>query len=74
MLPPKSPKYNVCVERANGRTRYDFYPFYEGALTIEPINLGLDDFESHYNEYRPHDSLDLATPLEYYENLLKLAC
>ena len=26
----------------------------------------LDDFQSHYNEYRVHDSLDLATPYEYY--------
>lgn len=27
VLPPKSPKYNGCVERANGTPRYDFHPF-----------------------------------------------
>jgi putative transposase len=74
VLPPKSPKYNGCEETANGATRYGFYTFYEGVLTIESINVGLDDFQSHYNECQPHDSLDLATPLENYENLLKVAC
>ncbi len=25
--PPKKPKYNGCLARANGTTRYAFYPF-----------------------------------------------
>ncbi|SMN01442.1 hypothetical protein SPONL_2027 [uncultured Candidatus Thioglobus sp.] len=34
ILPPRKPKWNGCVERVKGTTRYEFYPFYEGALTI----------------------------------------
>lgn len=30
VLPPEKPRYNGCVERANGTSRYEFYPFYEG--------------------------------------------
>ena len=40
VLPPKKPEYNGCVERANGTSRYEFYPFYEGPLTVAAINQG----------------------------------
>ena len=30
VLPPKKPEYNGCVERANGTSRYEFYPFTRG--------------------------------------------
>ena len=29
-LPPRQPKYNGWVERANGTSRYECYPFYRG--------------------------------------------
>ena len=32
VLPPKKPEYNGCVERANGTSRYEFYPYRRGAL------------------------------------------
>ncbi|MFT5610870.1 MAG: hypothetical protein ACI9WC_000684 [Arenicella sp.] len=33
-------------------------------------NRALEDYEPHYNEYRPHDKpLDLDTPLEYYAKM-----
>ena len=41
VLPPKKPKYNGCVARADGTTRYAFYPFYEGPLTLSAINRAL---------------------------------
>ena len=28
VLPSRKPEWNGCVERANGTTRYEFYPFY----------------------------------------------
>ena len=31
VLPPKKPEYNGCVERANGTSRYEFYPYRRGA-------------------------------------------
>ncbi len=47
VLPPKSPKLNGCVERANGTRRYEFYPFYQGALTLKAINQKLSEYQ-HY--------------------------
>ena len=67
VLPPKSPKLNACVERANGTSRYEFYPFYEGALTVKAVNLKLAEYQRYYNYYRPHDGIGLETPSDYYQ-------
>ena len=32
VLPPKKPEYNGCVERANGTSLYEFYPYRRGSL------------------------------------------
>jgi len=69
VLPPKRPQYNGCVERANGTSRGEFYPFYQGALTIAAINKALKQYLQLYNDYRPHQSLDLLTPNEYVQQL-----
>ena len=69
VLPPKKPEYNGCVERANGTSRYEFYPFYEGPLTVAAINQKLAEYQTHYNTYRPHDGIGLLTPMEYYQQL-----
>ena len=73
VLPPRSPKYNGCVERANGTSRAEFYNRYEGELTIAAVNEDLAKFQQHYNHYRPHDGLDLDTPMEYYTRLAQAA-
>ncbi|MFI4894225.1 MAG: helix-turn-helix domain-containing protein [Phycisphaerales bacterium JB058] len=65
VLPPKRPQYNGCVERANGTSRAEFYPFYDGPLTIKAINRALLEYQRLYNDYRPHRSLDLMTLNEY---------
>lgn len=57
VLPPRKPKWNGCVERANGTTRYEFYPFYEGALTTTAVNRKLKECQHYYNHYRPHDGV-----------------
>ena len=67
VLPPKKPEYNGCVERANGTSRYEFYPFYEGPLTVEAINRKLAEYQMYYHTYRPHDGIGLLTPMEYYQ-------
>ena len=69
VLPPKRPQYNGCVERANQTSRSEFYPFYQGAFTIEAVNQALLDYQHLYNDYRPHPSLDLMTPNEYVQSL-----
>ena len=69
VLPPRKPKWNGCVERANGSSRYEFYPFYKGVLTAKAVNKELLHYLHTYNYYRPHDSLDLKTPIEYYHQI-----
>ncbi len=71
VLPPRKPKWNGCVERANGTTRYEFYPFYEGALTIEAVNQEIEVYQQYYNHYRPHDGIGLETPMRYYQQLMQ---
>ena len=73
VLPPRKPKWNGCVERANGTTRYEFYPFYEGALTIVVVNRGIEIYQHYYNHYRPHDGIGLETPMSYYQQLIQAA-
>ena len=70
---PRKPKWNGCVERANGTTRYDFYPFYTGALTIAAVNESLAEYQWYYNHYRPHDGVGLETPMGYYQQLMQAA-
>ena len=65
VLPPKRPQYNGCVERANSTSQVEFYPFYVGALTLQAINKSLKKYQKLYNDYRPHQALDLMTPNEY---------
>ncbi len=64
VLPPKKPKYNDCVERANGTSRYEFYPFYRGPLTLNALHHQLIQYQSYYNTYRPHEGIGLYTPME----------
>jgi len=83
VLPPRKPKWKSlpreqrecfgygCVERANGTTRYEFYPFYEGALTIEAVNQEIEVYQQYYNHYRPHDGIGLETPMRYYQQLMQ---
>lgn len=71
VLPPRKPKCNGCVERANGTTRYEFYPFYEGALTLKAMNKELKIYQDYYNDYRPHDGVGLETPFSYYQQLMQ---
>ena len=70
VLPPRKPKWNGCVERANGTTRYEFYPFYQGSTTVSAINKALSDYQHYYNHYRPHDGIGLETPMAYYQQLM----
>ena len=67
VLPPKRPQYNGCVERTNGTSRGEFYPFYDGAMTVEALNTALKAYQRLFNDYRPHQSL--MTPNQYVQQL-----
>ncbi len=45
VLPPRSPKYNGCVERANAAGRCEFHQSCDGELSVGALNVELAKFE-----------------------------
>jgi transposase InsO family protein len=62
VLPPRSPKLNGHVERAQRTHTEEFYELYDGDLEIEPLNKALRRWEDIYNTVRPHQSLGYLIP------------
>jgi putative transposase len=65
VLPPKSPKLNGAVERAQRTHTEEFYEIYDCHWTVTELNQELIDWEKIYNTIRPHQSLNYLTPLQY---------
>lgn len=65
VLPPRSPKLNGYVERAQRTHTEEFYDLYMGELDLKSVNQALLEWEYFYNSIRPHHSLDLLSPAEY---------
>ena len=65
VLPPRSPKLNGHVERAQRTHTEEFYELYDGDLDIPTLNRALLRWERIYDTLRPHHSLDGLTPLQY---------
>lgn len=65
VLPPRSPKLNGHVERAQRTHTEEFYEVYDGDLEISALNQALLAWERTYNTIRPHQALANMTPLEY---------
>jgi transposase InsO family protein len=65
VLPPRSPKLNSHVERAQRIHAEEFYELYMGELDLKSINRVPREWENFYNRVRPHHSLDLMSPAEY---------
>lgn len=65
VLPPRSPKLNGCVERANRTHREEFWQCYDGDLEVAPAQAALLAWERRYNTLRLHQSLGYRTPLRY---------
>jgi len=70
VLPPRSPKLNGAVERAQRTHTEEFYEVYDGDLEIKPLNSALQGWEYVYNHVRPHQSLAYLTPVEFLALLL----
>ncbi len=66
-LPPRSPKLNGHVERANRTHREEFYEVEEVDLSLEEHNRQLERWEYVYNHIRPNQALDYLTAYEYYQ-------
>jgi putative transposase len=65
VLPPRSPKLNGHVERAQRTHTEEFHDRYMGDLELSALNQAMREWEHVYNHVRPHYSLDLQTPAEY---------
>ena len=64
VLPPRSPKLNGCVERAQRTHTEEFYELYDGDLALVPLNRALRAWENVYNTVRPHQALGYRTPAQ----------
>ena len=65
VLPPRSPKLNGHVERAQRTHTEEFWECYDGDLDIASARAALLHWERLYNTYRPHQALNGLTPAEY---------
>lgn len=68
VLPPKSPKLNGSVERANRTHTEEFYEVNDCSWTVSELNEQLRQWEHTYNCIRPHHSLGKITPLQFLKN------
>lgn len=65
VLPPKSPKLNGAVERAQRTHTEEFYEVHDVAWNLAALNRQVRAWERVYNTVRPHQSLDQQTPLQF---------
>lgn len=65
VLPPQSPRMNSRVEYVHGTCRREFYECTEMAADLEGARRQWAGWEDTYNRVRPHESLDLKTPVQY---------
>lgn len=64
-LPPRSPKLNGRVERANRTFREEFYDCSNAPPTVAGFKADLLAWEHTYNHIRPHQALGYLTPAEF---------
>lgn len=69
VLPPKSPKLNGAVERANRTHTEEFYEVTDCSWTTAELNQELLQWEKVYNTIRPHQALSYQTPLQFLKQL-----
>lgn len=65
VLPPRSPKLNGRVERAQRTHKEEFYQLVDPPDTLAALRAQLLKQEQRYNTYRPHQALGQKTPQEW---------
>ena len=65
VLPPRSPKLNGHVERAQRTHTEEFYEVTDTGFEIAELNQALVEWERVYNTARPHQALEYLTPMEF---------
>ncbi|MDA8440268.1 MAG: integrase core domain-containing protein, partial [Propionibacterium sp.] len=68
-LPPRSPKLNGRVERANRTHTAEFYEVTDAEPTLASLRPALLAWETTYTTIRPHQALGYLTPAEYLASL-----
>jgi putative transposase len=69
VLPPRSPKLNGAVKRANRTHSEEFYEVTPCSLGVDALNQELQVWESTYNTVRPHQALGYLTPQQFLDSL-----
>lgn len=65
---PKTPTDNTIVERMIQTTEYELWLFDETIIPeVDYLNSRVSEWFDRYNSYRPHQSLNYLTPMEYYQ-------
>jgi len=67
VLPPRSPRLNGHVERANRTHTEEFYEVTDASFEMYELNKALLKWEYIYNTIRPHQSLSYLTPQKFLE-------
>lgn len=65
VLPPRSPKLNGAVERANRTHTEEFYECSAAPPTVAALGTELRRWEVIYNTVRPHQALGQRTPRQF---------
>src|ERR1035437_9161353 len=71
VFPPRSPKLNGGVERANRTHAEEFYEVTDSTFELADLRQGLLQWETVHNTIRPHQALRYLTPLRYLEKQRK---
>jgi len=69
VLPPRSPKLNGGVERANRTHMEEFYEVTDSDFELADIRTKLLEWEKICNTYRPNQALHYLTPAEFLHQL-----
>ena len=77
-LPPRSPKLNGHVERAQRTHTEEFYELTDSGFELAELNKALRQWEHIYDTVRPHQSLGYLTPhqflQQYHHNQKEVMC
>lgn len=78
VLPPRSPKLNGHVERAQRTHTEEFYELTDSSFDLVALNEALRRWEHIYDTVRPHQSLGYLTPYQflqqYHHNRKEVMC
>ena len=71
VLPPRSPKLNGGVERANRTHTEEFYEVTESTFELADLRPKLLKWEYTCNNIRPNQALNYLTPAQYLDQFKK---